>query len=350
MNQRSPRTVIRPICILLCVSMLVMTASRVSAQADPALTRPQLGSEIQLIPLKFADAADVANVLNQLLGAHMGPGSMAGMGPGVQIVAEQRTNALLISAPPTVIEQVKAFVEKLDQVPLVPVDTRQIKIFSLVHVEPSSSLLKMLSVVDTDARVAFDPDRKIIVAAGSGAALDAIEAFLMRIDQLPAGERSAGETAPQELQVRIVWLAGDLENEPATMPPPDLENVVRELGKIGVSNLEMVAQIVVNATEGIPFTANGSARFTQPCSLKLSGTIGEVVRGTQGAVAKSKDPQLELEISAVEDGPEVRHLGALQTTITAPVGQTVVLGVTPIQSKPSVFIVQLLPVIKAGAK
>ena len=37
----------------------------------------------------------------------------------------------------------------------------------------------------------------------------------------------------------------------------------------------------------------------------------------------------------------MQPLCKLQTTVTAPIGQSVVLGVTPVQSKPSVFVLQL---------
>ena len=80
-------------------------------------------------------------------------------------------------------------------------------------------------------------------------------------------------------------------------------------------------------------------------------TVYAAVRGTsRWQVARTELPAgtsadeswLRLEISAnVTGGEPMQPLCKLQTTVKAPIGQSVVLGVTPVQSKPSVFVLQL---------
>ena len=216
------------------------------------------------------------------------------------------------------------------------------------HIVPGPNLENMLATVtEGEVRFAMDDARNAVVASGTNKALAVVEAFLERMDT------DAAKPAAKELQIRLVWLVGGLADDAAAVPPPDLEGVTRELAKIGVTNLTMAAQIMVNVTEGEKFSASGSAKVNEPCTLKFAGVLGEKgPAGLRQAAAPHEVP-LRLEISATESsGESTRLLCQLQTAMQAPLGQSVVLGVMPVQSKPSVFVVQVLPpmAVPAAAK
>lgn len=145
-----------------------------------------------------------------------------------------------------------------------------------------------------------------------------------------------------DLQIRLVWLVGGLADDAAAVPPADLESVTRELEKMGVTNLTMAAQLVVNVTEGEKFSVSGTAKVNEPCSLQAAGLLGRTSLEQPPAGISADESWLRLEISARVTGGEQRQpLCTLQTTVKAPIGQSVVLGITPVQSKPSVFVLQL---------
>jgi hypothetical protein len=295
-------------------------ATPVRAQETPADAH-----EIQVLPLKHANALEVLRVIEQLQ-----------QGGGVELAGDAKSNALVVKASPQSLDQIKHLVSELDTE---QGTTRQVKIFQLQNLVPGPALENMLATVaPEDARFAMDPDRKLVVAIGSEASLRVVEALLNRLDTEGSGAPPVGPPAT-EMQLRLVWLVGGLADDAAAAPPPDLEGVAQELTKIGVTNLTMAAQMVVNVTEGEKFTTSGSAKVNQPCAVKLSGVLGGRNRNE---LSLGEQPSLRLEITAtsLEDG---QPLCQLQTTITTPPGQSVVVGVTPVDSKPAVFVVQVLP-------
>ena len=192
----------------------------------------------------------------------------------------------------------------------------------------------------------------MVVAAGTERSLAVVEAFLNRMDTDTPG-RPASAPAAKEMQLRLVWLVAGLADDAAAAPPSDLESVVQELANIGVTNLTMAAQMVVNVTEGEKFTASGSAKVNEPCTVNFTGMLGDM--GPEGLLPTDQPP-LRLEITAtapanedVPRGMRPHPLCHLQTTIKASPGESVVLGVVPVESKPAVFVMQVLPRIGAPA-
>lgn len=216
-----------------------------------------------------------------------------------------------------------------------------LKIFQLKHLQPDANLMSMLATIaDEQVRFAPDEDRKVVVATGTSRALAVVEAFLSRVDADDA--QPATDQGARELQMRLVWLVGGLADDAAAIPPPDLEIVTRELEKMGITNLTMAAQLVVNCTEGQEFSVSGTAKVNEPCTLKVAGLLGGERRAGLPDADLAKESWLRLQISATAAGGEqLQHFCQLQTTVKAPIGRGIVLGVTPVQSKPSVFVLQL---------
>jgi hypothetical protein len=84
---------------------------------------------------------------------------------------------------------------------------------------------------------------------------------------------------------------------------------------------------------------SGYAKVRENCQLSISGQVG----GTQAVGSVRARPSLDVQISAhTPMGASVQQLCHLETTVKAPFGHFVILGVTPIEEVTSVFVVQLL--------
>lgn len=314
--------------LLVCLGLGTTCAVAASLGAQEA---PADSQKIEVLPLKHTSAMELMQVIERLT-----------QGSGVELAGDANSNALVVKASPAAQDEIKRIVSQLDTE---RGTNRQVKIFQLRNIVPGPSLENMLSTItEGDVRIAIDEARNVVIATGTEQSLAVVEAFLTRMDS-----DAAGSTAPaaREVQLRLVWLVGGLADDAAAAPPPDLEGVAQELAKIGVTNLTMAAQIVVNVTEGEKFSASGSAKVNEPCTVKFMGMLGDM--GPEG-LRPADQPPLRLEITATAPaGENARPLCHLQTTVKAPLGQSVVLGVTPVESKPAVFVVQVLPSMQVPA-
>jgi hypothetical protein len=244
------------------------------------------------------------------------------------------------------LEQFEQVIQTLDQ----PQPARQLKVFSLLHVPAEGTREALMQVAGADVKLAFDAAGNRVIVQGNPEALQVVEALLLRLDEPPAqrAEEPQPAAAAEDVQVRIVWLVAGLKNAEAAEPPKDLENVVAELEKMGVAHLKTAAQVFVKSVPSMPFNVSGSAMLDEPCELEVSGSLKAPRRAFSNdnpSAARSQrnasqEPTL-LEISVRAHGAPDQRLADLQTTITAPEGHSVVLGVSPVGTLTSVFVVQL---------
>jgi hypothetical protein len=302
---------------------------------EPTAREP---SKFTVIALKYAKATQAVEVLSNLFVA-----SGRGFGAAGQpetIIADPRTNSLVVRAPDDVLQQVIEIVKQLDA----PQEAQQLQVFELRHTPASEVHNALQGVVGADVKIAVDAVGNRVIVQGDADTLEVIEALLTRIDQ-PPPEREPADAPPpaaEDVQVRLVWLVAGLKDSPAAPPPADLENVVQELEKMGVTGLKTAAQVFVKTVPATQFSVSGSAILDQSCSLEVSGIYARRRSGSGpvGAPAARDDKAAApavLEIS-VKASP---HLADLQTTITAPEGHSVVLGVSPVGELTSVFVVQM---------
>lgn len=128
-------------------------------------------------------------------------------------------------------------------------------------------------------------------------------------------------------------------------PADDMKDIVAELSQVGVKGLNHVGQVMVNTTPDGRFQIRCSPEFWErPVELSVSGQLDR----------RRETPSLNIDISAEmcpqapvkgqdpDDGRQ-RRLVDLDTVISAPFGHYVVVGVTPISTLTSVFVVQVTP-------
>ena len=179
-----------------------------------------------------------------------------------------------------------------------------------------------------------------------------IQQLISELDQPVSANKPAGAN----MKVRIVWLMAGPKTDSLPAAPADLKDVVEELTGIGVPQPRMAAQFVIQANTEEGFEMSAPVVFLQPTRLEITGTYSDW---------PSDKPTLNLRIVAAKLGQEDPHaptdrtsggggmgggmgatpreeLWSIKTTMSAPVGHAVVLGVSPTGNTTSAFVVQVL--------
>jgi type II secretory pathway component GspD/PulD (secretin) len=298
---------------------------------------------MQLFRLKYVQAADVARLLNDVLGRTVWPSRGSGGTPSqpVRISTDERSNGVLVLAPSAEMELVKRLLSTLD----VQSSKRdgeggpKLRVYPLGRVEPDNSLAEALTLAfgGREGRFALDRERKLLIVQGDEQALATAEMLLRSLEAAarPAPDQGRTKAKPAELQVRVVWLVSGPFPDQQPMPPEDLKEVVGELAKIGIMEPRLAAQVIVNAAAKAPFEMVGSATLPVMSQVMVSGHVLD---------APEAPPRLDISIHArEEDDGKSTTVCKLQTQITTPLGHAVVLGATPTYGRTSVFVVQVLP-------
>lgn len=392
-----------------CVAFLLVMqcSSHASIAQEPEAPKP---TKTVVYYLKRVEAAGMQQTLTSLY-------ADTEHATKVKIVAENATNALLVSAPDDQIQEIERVIKELDAAPetpkvvVRPID--EIKVFSLKNAIANQSAEAISQLGFHEVRIAADSRTNTVIATGQKQELDTVEAILMRLDEaqtqnsmtvrvypiknvspdkitdnmnqlglnslfsmdaenrqlLVRGDEEVHKATanliqtldvaeqnplPGPLQLRIVWLVEEkLAGKDAREPAKNLERVIQTLNdKLGVTNLKMAAQLLVtiDPTKDDPnqtFTAHGTTALQEGIPTRLEA-VGQIVGQVGGT------PTIQLSIEASQPGREragfngqsntntSQTLTSLTTKVMAPPGHSIVLGMTPIQSADSVFVLQLL--------
>lgn len=307
--------------ILLGACSIILPPAR-AQKAPPAQdTSP---SEFTVLHLKHVDAAEVSKIVEELLSA--------GVRQRIRLIADPRTNALLLGATSDDTTVVKQCLNVLDQDrPAKPLKEQPFKVFQLRNIVPDEWFEKGLATVfpNGTGKYVIDRNRGAVIVAGDEECFHVTDSYL-RLTDVPR------EKAPaSQVRLRVVWLANGLAHKDALPPPRDMKKVVDELEALGIAELHVVSQSLINVTEGVPFTSDGVADLMGPCSLSIEGAF----EARPGEVKALKLSVAAQQITESKPTPLCR----LSSSIEASFHQLVVLGVTPTEKASSVFVIQVLP-------
>lgn len=318
------------------------------AQLDSdAMVQTQRGlPDVRVFDLKYARAQDISEIISKVVG-------------GLNCAVQPGANAFIVGGYPEKLKGVEDLVKRLDRETPEPVNTGiKTRIFQLKY-GPDEAMQKALEAVLAAAtnirypgqqqfnRFSMDAPRHTVVVTGTDEALQAAEQIINGLDEPPPPPEATEVTGAR---VRIVWLvAGGVSMGASTAPPPDMREVIEELARIGVADLSLVAQTVVQAMPDQKFSTRCSFTLDNPIDLSIRGVLTDLPSGI---------PCLELSLNGKETvtrkidaggpGPqsttaEVKDICTLETTVVAEPGHAIVLGVTPIGTATSVFVVQVMP-------
>jgi hypothetical protein len=298
--------------------------------------QPEDGSkqtEIQIIPLKSANAAETAELLKVMLGMKTPEGDETG-GCYIPIAVDLRTNSLIVSATADQIERIVTIVKKLDVISDNEPPAQRPSVIPLRSLEPNESLREALRLVLTgQGNFTVDRQRKALILSCDEKTKQVVTALLGDLEK--QSEKQQGTTKPNpQIQVRVVWLVNDVPHQEASKLPDDLKEVLPGLAKLGIDKPRLAAQTLVNVTSGTKFQTRGIARLDSPCQFSVNGQF----------TSDNEAPKLHIDIRAnrVPQAGPPGEICSLQTEISAPPGHLVVLGVTPTEASTSVFVVQVL--------
>jgi hypothetical protein len=236
----------------------------------------------------------------------------------------------------------------------------EIRIYRMNH-QTASDVMRTIGpllgqggmIMNADSpRIAVDHQTNSLVIAANEKTHDIITALLQRLDvetQSPQDDKPAA----RDLMIRVVWLVDEAliaENQGATAIPPDIEETVEKLRKkFGLEPLVTAGQIVINqlVIDKTNFDGSGTAAIQETSEFKVRGaaTVGDdqiarleialqttslktkVGREFQQQLQRNRSPNPTCELSSV---------------ISAPIGRPVFFGMSPIDSKTSLFVVQVL--------
>jgi hypothetical protein len=279
--------------------------------------------EVQVFGAKYVKATELARIIREMCGQN---------NKSVRITTDDATNAVIVSADAEDLMNIRQIIAKLDvDSPERGADRLETKIFQLKVLQPDKHLEEVLRLVfgQGNARFAVDRDRKFVVVHGDAKSLETAAVLLQRLEDQVAVKPKP----PEEVQVRVVWLATGLDRKDAAKPPRDLADVLEELARIGIEDPRLVSQTVINVLGYNPFDMEGSAKLEASCRFTVSGQFIDLVPGER--------PVLQITINATDEGS--KPVCRIQTQIKAPPGHSVVLGVTPTETVTSIFVVQVLP-------
>jgi general secretion pathway protein D len=126
---------------------------------------------VATVALQHASAADVASIITTLFRDESR--TRKGAQPGMKVVADERTNTVLIAGEPTIQARVKGIIQQLDQEKASQGNTKVIRL----KYAKAQSLLEVLSGVSAN----LQDDKK---SAGNGASVSVMKNMVIKADEL----------------------------------------------------------------------------------------------------------------------------------------------------------------------
>ncbi len=303
-------------------------AAPIQAQAAPQEEKVEKLVTI-IFQLKYAKPNSIVNVIQSLHGRD------------AICVAHEDTKAILLQAPEKTIQEVKELIQKLD----VPQESETEGVFEIIKLknvaphEIENSL--EMAQGNLDVEFALDEERGQLLVRGDGNSVKRFVSLIAKLDEPPVAKPPS-----KSRRVRIVWLVNDREeNMELPPPPPDLMEVVAELQQIGITDLELMSQTMVQTLADGNFQISANLKFINgPGRLTIEGDLEEKSEGLVQV-------QINLEAStgtADRDSKRSRGGGIeqelcnLNTNVLAPLGHAVVLCLTPTDYLESAFVIQVL--------
>jgi hypothetical protein len=310
------------------------------SRAAAGRAKPAQVDEVRVYRLRHAKAASMSRALASLL-------DLTRLGP-VRLTADERLNAIIVSASPEAHAQVAELIQRLD-FPAESDQFRQIRVFHLKHADADFLMRVVSSVLSPDeVRIGVDPRANSVIVAAPAGQLAAVEALLLKLDEESVPKPDWSRT----FHVRIVWLASGLGSDVGVEPAGDLKDVLGELEGIGVRGLRQVGQAMVYTLPNGRFQIGCAPMLDEgPAEMTIRGELDEHDGVPRLSIELSADQMIYVvQKVAGEPAPKlvpgaVQHkdLVKLETEIAAPPGHYVVLGVTPVGKTTSVFVVQITP-------
>jgi hypothetical protein len=290
----------------------------------PPSPAAEMPTEMRVFHARHVKAQDLAQTIRTIWGQRLGP--------QLSVAVDERSNSVIVMAGAGELALVETLVNKLDAASDADRSGNVIRILPLSHARADGGLVNALGLVLPKGSFQVDQLRNQVIVSGDPKTVEGAESFIRHLDTLQSKPKS-----PQ-VQVRLVWLASGSND--VRKPPEDMKAVITELAKLGIEEPCLVSQTSVAAQPDAQFRLEGLAGLgTPPYRLSVSGKL----LGAPGELTNRLQISIQATQAAGPGAAGSNQIGRLDTEITAPPGQFVVLGMTPTETTTSVFVVQILP-------
>lgn len=283
---------------------------------------------IEIITVEHTEAKSIARIVESISGA--------------RVVADSRTNSLIIAGSAEIVAKVKTLVGQLDIAVRAAQKTNRMTQFFETTLPIDNSTLELVdSVISEGTSIAADG--KLLIVQGSPQDLKEVEALVNKLNETAATRKSPFESAdPRSIQTNFYFISMSFDKsapaKDAAPLPAALTLVADALAENGFYNPSLLAPLFVNAKEvsrGDNFQISGQAGDIK---IRVSGRVGQ--SGSPDSVEMSVSAELTapyFHVTSSADG-ETRKLRGYQsmfdieTRLNVTLGDYVVLAAAPSSS------------------
>jgi len=205
------------------------------------------------------------------------------------------------------------------------------------HADEVGKLLLDIFAPD-HVQIAVDTRRGALVVAGAEADHERFASTLNSLMETRAKADAEDKAREQErsksLLVRVLWFS--TTDKAGAKLPDDLTEVAAAIERhISPQSLRLTSQMMINVEPGQDFNAQGQIASGPPIVLSVDGQLNWNGNGEEAS----------LSVLLAAKHPEPQGQGQLfdiRTSITAPIGHMVVLGMVPSRANTEVLVVQVL--------
>lgn len=258
--------------------------------------------QLRVFRLRHVKAADAAELLHQVLLDL----------EGFRVAVDERLNSLVVQVPRSGIDLVSQLIEAVDQAKESRETERSFTLPTRTAALQFVDQLKGFKMIKSWKLKAIGGKTEVTAVIPATAKVELVEKVFTELEE---------QYVTRTRQVRVVWLVSDLPD--STELPEGLLPVIKELDRLGIKKMSVAAQTSVRTLD----------QFSLVCLAELESGGTAVELEVEGAFVGDR---LDISLHAAQGD---RNLARISTSIVAPPNHPVVLGVSPVQSHQSAFVI-----------
>lgn len=306
------------------------------------------GVEVEMLPLQFARAKDVMQILTSLL-SKGGNSSSTASGMNFTLAVDDRSNSLLMSGDPTMRQQVRTLIERLDRPKSSDSNTQviNVKFSSAESLAPllmgvASSFLKAdkdQASANIDTKIEVSKENNALVVTAPPTLMENIKAVINRLDvrrpQVIVEALIVEVNEDVANNIGVQWLSdvpsssgifagtNTLPNGLITPTPPGLGSGLT-LGFYNSGDLRgLVRALKTNTAANLLSTPTIVALDNEPAQILVGSNVPFVTGQSTGAASSTNNPFQTIERKDIGITLKVKPRINDDSSITMDVDQTV---------------------------
>lgn len=321
--------------IAICVASISLQ-SMAQAQSTPPFNQnqPKLPdakeNKIIVFACKHMQASEAQKTLQIFLGSD----------PGHRVVADVRTNSLLVSGSDEQLKKCEALLQIIDQASVAPTEDAELLDLQREFLKNNKGMISSFAE-SLGVTFALDEELGLVMLKGKQEEVKKIQKFIEDLKALGKG-KSESAIKPVSLAIQVLWLTNSpLPPEVVTEADPKLQPIIDRLGKQGIKNLAVAMQLIARCdpSPGTP----GKCKVSGSVDLKdHSQELFVDASFSQLQSAQVFNGHIEIRAARTPVAAGVVSRSSVQVDVNLVPGKYYVLSSTPVGDHHSAFVVHLL--------